>query len=58
MKKSELINLLSSSDEDEIYIKVGNDILPDIEVEHLEEEFDGFYTVLPAAIVLKPKEQE
>lgn len=58
MNKYELIELLSSSDEEEVYIKTGEYELSDIEVEHLEEQFDGFDTVYPAALVLKPTTDE
>lgn len=54
MRKSELIKLLSSSDEEEVYIEVEN-TLYDIETGHVDEVFDGFDTVYPACIALKPE---
>lgn len=54
MNKYELIELLSSSDENEVYIETGENEISDFSVEHLEEQFDGFATFYPAAIVLKP----
>lgn len=53
MKKSELIELLSSSDEEEVFIDV-DDTLYEIEPDHVDEVFDGFDTVYPACIALKP----
>ncbi len=58
MKKSELIMILSSSDEEEVFIKTGDNRLEDIETEHIEESFDGFDTVYPAAIALKAAKAE
>lgn len=57
MNKSELIKLLSSAEEDEVLIDVDG-TLYEIEIDHVEESFDGFYTLYPAAISLKPKETE
>lgn len=54
MKISELIELLYSVDEEEVFVKI-DDTLYDIEVEHNEEVFDGFDTVYPATIALKAK---
>lgn len=59
MKVSELIKVLYSSSEEEVFIKFEDGLLDEIEVEHIEEQFDGFDTVYPAAIALKvrrPKE--
>lgn len=56
MKKSELIKLLYSLDEEEVYIMNGDNVLSEFEIEHIEEQFDGFCTVYPAAIALKPIE--
>lgn len=56
MKKSELIGLLSSLSEEEVYIKNPNDgLLDEIEIEQIDEQFDGFDTVSPACIALKIK---
>ena len=44
MNRLELIEILSSSDEEEVL--------------HKEETFDGCYTAFPAAIVLKPKNSD
>ena len=57
MRKLELIRLLSSSDEDEVFIEVNN-TLYDIEIGHVEEVFDGFDTVYPACLTLKVKDDE
>ena len=54
MNKYELIELLSSSDEEEVFIETDEFEIHDFSVEHLEEQFDGFATFSPAAIVLKP----
>lgn len=54
MRKSELIRLLSSSDEEEVFIDV-DDTLYEIEPGHVDEVFDGFDTVYPACIALKPE---
>lgn len=56
MKKSELIRTLCSSSEEEVYIKAPDGLLDDIEIEHIEEQFDGFDTVHPACIALKAKQ--
>lgn len=53
MKKSDLIERLSSESEDEVYIEIDG-VLYDIDFGHEEEKFDGFYTAYPAAITLKP----
>ena len=56
MNRLELINLLSSSTENEVFIKKPTDLLlDDIEVEHIDEVFDGFDTAYPACIALKIK---
>lgn len=56
MKRLELIRLLSSLSEDEVYIKHPVDgLLDEIEIEQVEEMFDGFYSVTPACIALKIK---
>ena len=55
MKKSELIRLLSSATEDEVYIEIDG-VLYEIDFGHEEEKFDGFYTVYPASLTLKPKD--
>lgn len=52
----QLIEILSSSDEEEVLIQIDDTLYEvDEEVLHKEETFDGFYTAFPAAIVLKPK---
>jgi len=55
MDKSYLIELLSASPEDEVYILDDDGVECDIELEHAEEAFDGFYTAFAAHINLKPK---
>ena len=59
MNRLELIEILSSSDEEEVLIQV-EDVLYDVDddVIHKEETFDGFYTAYPAAKVLKPKQTD
>ena len=59
MNRLELIEILSSSDDEEVLIQI-EDVLYEVddEVTHKEETFDGFYTAYPAAIVLKPKKSE
>lgn len=57
MKKYELMEMLSLSDEDEVYIKSEDGLLDEIEIERIEEQFDGFDTVYPAAIALKAKRE-
>lgn len=54
MKKSELIELLSSASEDEVFID-SEGLLFDIEIGHEDEVFDGFYSVYPACLTLKIK---
>lgn len=57
MKKSDLIRLLSSSEEDEVFIYIDNECREiDTEIEHVPESFDGFIEFFPAAIGLKPKD--
>lgn len=53
MKKSELIEQLSSASEDEVFIEVDG-LLYDIDFGHEEESFDGFFTAYPASLTLKP----
>lgn len=54
MNKSELIDLLLSSDEEEVFIEIDG-WQHEIEISHVEEAFDGFDEVFPASISLKPK---
>lgn len=55
MKTYDLIKLLSSATEEEVYIEI-DDTLYEIERGHCDEAFDGFDTVYPACITLKPKQ--
>lgn len=58
MKESKLIKLLSSANEDEVFIEVDGrlcDIATDLG--HEEESFDGFCSVYPAMVYLKPIEE-
>jgi len=57
MNKSELIELLYSCDEEDVLIDIDG-TLYEIEIDHVPEAFDGFYTLYPASISLKPKEDE
>ena len=54
MKKSDLIELLYSASEEEVLIEI-DDVLYEIEIDHIEETFDGFDTVYPACLALKIK---
>lgn len=56
MNKLELIEQLYSSDEEEVFIEI-DDTLYEIEIGHQEETFDGFDTVYPASLTLKPKQE-
>ena len=56
MKKSELIERLSSASEDEVFIEIDG-ILYDIDFGHEEEKFDGFVTFYPASLTLRPKDE-
>lgn len=59
MNKYELIELLYSCPEDEVFIKDEETFFyHDIAVEHVEEQFDGFDTVSPACITLVPDKQQ
>lgn len=57
MKTSDLIELLSSANEEEVFIEI-DDTLYEIEIGHQEEMFDGFDTVYPACLTLKPKQEQ
>lgn len=54
MKTSELIELLSCVDEEEVFIEI-DDLLYDIQIGHVEETFDGFDTVYEACIKIQAK---
>ena len=54
MNRLKLIELLSSCDEEDVYIEI-DDVQYDIKLDKSEECFDGFDTVYPAAIILKAK---
>ena len=54
MKKLELIKLLSSASEEEVFIEI-DDTQYEIAIGHCDEVFDGFDTAYPACLVLKPK---
>lgn len=54
MMKSDLIKQLLSIDAEEVYLLDG-EYEYDIELEHHEMCFDGFDTVYPERITLKPK---
>lgn len=51
MRKSELIDLLLSSDEEEVFIEIDG-CQYEIGISHTEEMFDGFDEVFPASISL------
>lgn len=54
MNRLELIELLSSASEDEVFID-SEGLLFDIEIGHEDEVFDGFSSVYPACLTLKLK---
>lgn len=59
MKKSKLIELLSSADEEDVMVEIDGmlyDIAP--ELGHEEERFDGFVTAYPAVAFLKPTDAD
>lgn len=57
MNKSEMIDLLLSSDDKDVLVDVDG-ILYDFEIGHEDECFDGFDTVYPACLTLKPINDE
>lgn len=57
MNRLELIELLSSASEDEVFID-SDGLLYDIEIGYEAEQFDGFDTVYPACLTLKPKQEK
>lgn len=57
MKTSELIEILCCASEEEVYVEI-DDTLYEIEIGHQDEAFDGFDTVYPASITLKPQNDE
>lgn len=59
MKKSKLIKLLSSADEDDVMIEIDGTLYNiDPELGHEEEKFDGFATAFPAMVLLKPSDAD
>lgn len=54
MRTSDLIEILCSASEEEVYVEI-DDTLYEIEVGCHEETFDGFDTVYPACLSLKAK---
>lgn len=59
MKKSKLIELLSSADEEYVQIEVDGMLYNiDPELGHEEERFDGFYSVFPATVFLRLTDEE
>lgn len=59
MKKSKLIELLYSVDEEDVTVEVDGqlyDISPDLG--HEEEHFDGFCSVFPATVFLRLTDEE
>ena len=57
MQKSELIRRLSSASEDDVQIEIFG-TLYEIDFGHAEATFDGFATVFPEALTLKPVDAE
>ena len=59
MNKYDLINALSSAEEDEAFIDINGALYEiDEELGHQPETFDGFDTAYPALIYLKPIDGE
>lgn len=58
MNRYELIEVLSSCEENDIAIEVDGTAYEDIEIGHLEECFDGFDSVYPPLLLLKPKQKK
>lgn len=58
MNRLDLIDALSSADEEEVLIDIDG-VLYEIDenIGHEEQKFDGFDTLYPAAIVLKVKDE-
>lgn len=54
MKLSDLTERLSSATEEEVFVEIDG-VQYDFDLDRSEETFDGFFTVYPAAIILKPK---
>ncbi len=54
MKKSDLIDLLYSFDEEEVFLEI-DEYEFDLDVELRDEVFDGFDEVFPSHLVIKPK---
>lgn len=54
MKLSDLTERLSSAAEEEVFVEIDG-VQYDFDLDRSEETFDGFFTVYPAAIILKPK---
>lgn len=57
MKTSDLIELLCSANEEEVYIEIDG-TLYEIEIGHEEEAFDGFDTAYPACLTFKKTSDE
>ena len=59
MNKYDLINALSSAEEDEVLLVIDGTLYEiDEELGHQPEKFDGFDTAYPALIYLKPIDGE
>ena len=59
MNKYDLIDALSSCEEDEVFIDIDGTLYDiDSDLGHEPEKFDGFDTAYPALIFLKPKFDE
>lgn len=56
MKTSDLIEILCSANDEEVYVEI-DDTLYEIEIGHQDEVFDGFDTVYPACLTFKAKRQ-
>lgn len=59
MNRLKLIELLSSSSEEEVFVKADEDgLLDDFEIEHIGQQLDGFDDVSPACIAIKAKRRD
>lgn len=59
MKKSKLIELLSSADEEFVAIEIDGELYGiSEELGHEDEKFDGFVTAYPAMVVLRATEED
>jgi hypothetical protein len=53
MNRLKLIEILSSVDEEDVWIEDKEGHLFDIDIDKTEQMFDGFVTVYPASVILR-----